>query len=374
MSGLHREAVVDLDAIAGNVETLRATVGTKHLMAVVKANGYGHGALPVARAALDGGADWLGLVDIAEALELRGAGISAPLLAWLHGHEEDFRMAVQSGVDVGISSLDQLERAASAASGDRIAHVHLKLDTGLHRNGVPPEQWEKVVERAAELERAGGIRVRGLFSHLANASPDDDADQVAAFAAGLQAAEAAGLTPEVRHLASTSAALALPDARFDLVRTGIGIYGLSPFEGRPSAELGLVPALELASTVVAVKRVPAGGGVSYGYRFRAESDTTVALVPLGYGDGIPRSASGRGPVGINGHVHTIAGTIAMDQVLVDVGDADVRVGDRAVFFGDPASGVPSVDDWARASDSINYEIVTRLGNRITRTYRGGSAG
>lgn len=363
---MSRLAVVDLGAISRNVETLRAHAGGTAAMVVVKADGYGHGAVPVARAALEGGAQWLGAAAIEEALALRAAGLTSPILAWLHETDAPFAAAVEAGIDLGISSVDQLEALVADAPG---ASVHLKIDTGLGRNGASPEEWLRLVEAASRHERAGRVRARGLWSHLAHASEADDLEQVARFEEAASAAADAGLDPELRHLAATAGALRLPPARYDLVRFGIGAYGLSPFEDATSHDLGLVPAMTLTATIASVKRVPAGHGVSYGYDYRAPGPTTLALVPLGYADGIPRVVSGRGRVAIGGRIHPVVGRVAMDQVVVDVGDAAVAVGDVAVVFGDPATGVPSADDWARAAGSINYELVTRIGPRVRREYR-----
>ncbi len=305
------------------------------------------------------------MVSIEEALELREAGIRLPILAWLHDPGASFDAAIAAGVSLGVSYLAQLDRVAAAPG---VADVQLKIDTGLGRNGAAAGDWDELAAAAAAHERAGRIRVSGVWSHLANAGAEADAEQVAAFEHAVEAARAAGLDPELLHLAATAGALRVPAARFGLVRLGIGVYGLSPFGDQTSAGLGLRPALELSAAVASVKRVPAGLGVSYAHDYRTERETTLALVPLGYGDGVPRHASGRGPVSINGVSYRIAGRVAMDQVVVDVGDAEVTVGDRAVLFGDPATGAPSADDWARAADTINYEIVTRLGDRIERTY------
>jgi alanine racemase len=369
-----REAVIDLDAVRDNVAALIAVVAPAHAMVVVKADAYGHGAVPVARAALAGGASWLGVADLAEAVALRDAGIDAPLLAWLHDPEADFAVAVRRGVDVGVSSLDQLQAAAdAAASAGGRADVHLKIDTGLSRNGVAPEEWDEAVRTAAALEAEGRVRVRGVFSHLANTSPEEDAAQLAAFDAALAAASAAGLTPEVRHVASTAGALRRPEARYDLVRLGIGCYGVPPFgDGTTAAELGLRPVMTLRGRVAAVRRIAAGTGVSYGHVWRADRPTTLALVPLGYADGVPRQASGRGEVWLAGARRRVVGRIAMDQFLVDVGDDEVSVGDEVVLFGDPGTGAPSADDWGDAADTIGYEIVTRIGPRVPRTYVGGA--
>ncbi|GAA4377327.1 alanine racemase [Agromyces bauzanensis] len=369
-----REAVVDLDAIRENVADLARLVAPAQAMAVVKADAYGHGAVPVARAALAGGATWLGVADLAEAVAIRAAGIRAPLLAWLHDPDAAFATAVERDVDLGVSSLAQLEAiVAASASVGRPARVHLKIDTGLSRNGVAPEAWAEAVAAAVRLERAGRVRVRGIFSHLANTSAEEDAAQLAAFEAALAAASAAGLAPEVRHIASTAGALRRPESRYDLVRLGIGIYGIPPFgDGTKAADLGLRPAMTLRGRVAAVRRIDAGTGVSYGHAWRADRPTTVALVPLGYADGVPRQASGRGEVWLAGARRRIVGRIAMDQFLVDVGDDAVAVGDEVVLFGDPATGAPSADDWGDAADTIGYEIVTRIGPRVPRTYVGGA--
>ncbi|GAA1843953.1 alanine racemase [Agromyces salentinus] len=369
---LVREARIDLDAVRRNVSTIAERVHPAAVMVVVKADAYGHGAVPVAEAALRAGATWLGVADLAEAFALRDAGITAPVLAWLHDADAPFARAVERDVDLGISSLDQLESAARvAAEATTTANVHLKIDTGLSRNGVPPEQWQAVVQAAAAHERAGRIRVRGVFSHLANTSAETDAAQLASFERALAAASAAGLAPEVRHLASTAAALRLPEARFDLVRIGIGTYGVTPYgDGTTAADLGLTPAMTLRGRIIAVRRVEPGTGVSYDHTWHAPRATTLALVPLGYADGIPRQASGRGEVLLAGRRRPVVGRIAMDQFVVDVGEDAVAVGDPVVLFGDPASGAPSADDWAAAADTIGYEIVTRIGTRVVRTYEG----
>jgi alanine racemase len=220
---------------------------------------------------------------------------------------------------------------------------------------------------ASRLEREGRLRVDGIFSHLSGTSHEDDLAQLALFRDAMSGAIDAGLRPRIRHLAATGAALDLPATRLDAVRVGLGIYGLSPFDDRSSATLGLRPAMTLQAPVAAVRRVKAGQGASYGYTYRAERDTTFALVPIGYADGVPRQASNRGPVRIGGQRFRVAGRVAMDQFIVDVGDAPVRVGDRAVLFGDPLRGAPTATEWAEAADTINYEIVTRLGPRVTRT-------
>ncbi|MGG7464566.1 alanine racemase [Plantibacter sp. YIM 135347] len=378
-----REAIIDLDAIRDNVRTIRRLTGTPQLIVVVKADAYGHGAIPVARAAVEAGADRLGVADIREALVLRAAGIDAPLVAWLHGPDADFAAAITARIELGVSSVEQLRAviaAGAVAAPGRPVDVQFKLETGLSRNGASADQWPALFSEAVAAERDGLIRVIGVFSHVSNASPDDDAAAAQRFEQGVAAARAAGLTPETTHLAASAAALALPTLRYDTVRVGIAVYGLSPFEpdasadpstGRTAAAFGLRPAMTLRATVAAVRRVEPGAGVSYDYTYRTDRPTTLALIPLGYADGIPRSASGRGPVVIGGRRYRVCGRIAMDQFVVDVGDDEVHVGDDAILFGDPSTGVPAVEEWADAAGTINYEIVTRIGPRVTRTVREG---
>lgn len=246
--------------------------------------------------------------------------------------------------------------------------MQLKLDTGLGRNGVPASEWGVVFERAAALEAAGAIRLRGLFSHLSSAGSEVDQVHLARFTAAIEQARAAGLDPEVIHLTATGGTLQLPAGHFTMVRIGIGAYGLTPFEQGEAMPVALTPAMQVSASVVNVKRVAAGTGLSYGHTYVTDRETTVALVPLGYADGMPRHASNTGPVSINGTTYRVSGRIAMDQFIVDVGDADVTIGDRAIVFGNPADGVPSADAWAAAADTINYEIVTRIGPRVVRRY------
>lgn len=365
-----REAVIDRDAVTANVRHIAAVTGTP-VIAVVKANGYGHGAITVAEAALAGGATRIGVATLDEAVALRRERLSAPLMAWLHGPGQRFDEAARLDIEVGVSSFDQLVAvAAAAADAGKPVGVHLKIDTGLSRNGCAPSSWPRLCAEAARLERIGRVRVVGVFSHLSGTSGDDDRAQLARFLDAVAVAEQAGVTPEIRHLAATAAALSVPEARLDAVRIGLGLYGLSPFDEKSSADMGLRPVMTLRGAVAAVRRVPASTGVSYGFDYRTTRETTLALVPLGYADGVPRQASGRGPVVINGRRFEVAGRIAMDQFVVDVGDHSVAVGDEVVLFGDPQRGHPAVEEWAAAADTINYEIVTRIGARVPRVLSG----
>jgi len=357
-----RIARIDLGAIRANTARMRSAAGTPELMAVVKADGYGHGAVLAARAALGGGATWLGVADPAEGLALREAGVDAPVLAWLLDVEADFGPVAAAGIDLGVSTVDQLNRIAATAPG---AAVQLKVETGLSRNGLAPEDWDRAFALAVALEAEGRIRLRGIFSHLANASPEADAEAEARFADARRRLRDAGATPPLTHIASTAAALRRDQSSVTMVRIGIGLFGLSPFGSGEVAVPGLVPAMTLASRVAAVRRVPAGAGVSYDHTWRADRPTDLALVPVGYADGLPRAASNRAEVLIGGRRRPVRGRIAMDQLVVEV-DGAVRVGDPVVLFGDPATGAPTADDWAAWADTIGYEIVSRIGPRVLR--------
>jgi alanine racemase len=369
-----RSAVIDLDAIRHNVRRLAAAASPAKVMAVVKADAYGHGAVPVARAALEAGAAWLGVAHISEALALRAAGIDAPLLAWLHTTESNFAAAVAAGVDIGCSGWELERIVAAAREQERPARIHLKVDTGLGRNGATMDTWDHLVGEAMEYQDQGLLRVVGIFSHLAVADeperPETD-QQLAAFREVLAVAEDAGVDPEVRHLANTPATLSRPDTHFDLVRVGLGIYGLSPFAGQTSAELGLRPAMTLRTVVSQCKEVPDGQGVSYGLRYHTSGASTLGLIPVGYADGIPRVATG-GPVRVAGRTYPVVGRIAMDQMVIDLGDIGPAggglMGAEAELFGDGADGGPTAEDWARAAGTINYEIVTRISPRVPRRF------
>jgi alanine racemase len=369
------EVVVDLDAIAANVATLRERVG-RPLMAVVKADGYGHGMVPAARAALAGGADSLGVAVVEEALALRAAGVTAPLLAWLNGPGEDFAAALAADVEVSVNAEWGLAEVVDAARATgRTARVHLFADTGLSREGATPADWPGLVAAAARAQADGEVIVTGLWSHLAYAdSPHHPTigAQVRVFDEAVATARAAGLTEARRHLANSAATVALPETWYDLVRPGVAVYGLDPLGGDP-ARHGLRPAMTVQARVALTKRVPAGVGVSYGHTYSPQRETTLALVPAGYADGVPRAAGNRAPVLAAGAQRTIAGRVCMDQFVLDVGDDPVAVGDPVVLWGPGADGEPTAQQWADAVDTIHYELVTRIGGRFRRRYVG-SAG
>lgn len=375
IGGPRAQARIDLDAIQHNLALLRAAAPRAQQMAVVKADAYGHGLLPCARAAREAGADWLGVALFAEALQLRAAGDRGPILAWLAVPDDPWEEVIAEHVDVGVSGIGALERVATAAAacGTR-ARVHLKIDTGLGRAGCPAPDWADFVRMALRWKAGGRIDVVGIWSHFTVAdAPDDRLNtvQVQRFEAAVAEAESLGLSVPLRHLANSAATLALPGAHFDLVRPGIAVYGLSPGAGvGTSSGLGLRPAMRLAARLMVVKRLPAGSGLSYGHIYHLSEDATVAVVPLGYADGIPRAASNCGPVAVAGHRTCVAGRVCMDQFMLDLGNRPVAEGDEVVLFGGGA-GDPSAEDWATATGTIGYEIVTRIGPRVPRVYVGG---
>lgn len=371
LEGLERAAIIDPAAIRHNVRTIAAAVSPAKVMVAVKADGYGHGALTAAQAALDGGADWLGTAHVSEALELREAGIEAPILAWLHSRDTDFPAAVDRHIALGISGWEIEAVAEAAAALQTPVHVHLKIDTGLGRNGCTLERWPELLGAAAAYQESGLISVEGIFTHLAVADEPDRREtdeQLSLFREAVAAAEEVGITPDLRHAANTPAAMSRPDSHFDMVRVGVGVYGQSPFADRTGEDLGLKPTMELRTTVANVKRVPAGQGISYGLTHRVDRPTALGLIPLGYGDGVPRSAVDA-PVRIGDRVYRSVGRVAMDQFVVDLGepDTDVQVGDDAVLFGGESG--PSAAEWGAAAQTINYEIITRVSGRVPRIVR-----
>jgi len=368
---MDRQAFVDLGAITGNVAALCELVRGSQVLAAVKADGYGHGMIPAARAALAGGASWLGVADLAEALALRQAGITAPVLAMMaFGDPLD---AIRRHIDLTAGSVAFVARIEAAAARAGVqARLHLKADTGLSRGGATRADWPAVVAAALDAQARGSVRVAGLWSHFACADipghPSIGA-QLAAFADAVAAAEKAGVTPEVRHIANTAAALTVPESRYDLVRFGGAIYGLSTLPG--GAPSWLRPAMTLRGRLAMVKRVPAGTGVSYGHRYLTARETTLGLVPLGYADGVPRTAAGQPLVSARGRRWPIAGTVCMDQFVVDFGDEPVAAGDEVVLFGPGDHGEPTAQEWGETLGTISYEIATGVGARVPRTHTGG---
>lgn len=369
-----RTAQVSLAAIRANVRFIRERTGG-NVISVVKANGYGHGAVQVGQAALDAGASLLGVADLQEAYALRDGGITAPILCWIHGPSSDFDEVVARGITLAIGFESQLERLAEAARrADTPAEIHLKIDTGLSRNGASPAAWQQLFARAAQLDAEGVVKVKGIFTHLSNTDDVADREQQAQFELALAALRASGIEPEFIHMASSAATLTSPHLFYNTVRVGLLTYGLSPFEDQTSHEIGLRPAMTLTAQVAAVRNVSAGAGVSYSYTYRVPRDTRLALVPVGYADGLRRALSNSGAsVIVRGTRCPIVGRISMDQFLVNLeplGEAagEIDLGEVVTLFGDPQQGAPSMDEWAAYADTINYEIATGIGPRVVREW------
>jgi alanine racemase len=366
-------AEIDLAAFRSNVATLKAHAGVP-AMVVVKADGYGHGILACAREARAAGAEWLGVATPLEALLLREAGDTGPLLAWLYGPDEDLAPLVAADVDVSAQSVEQIGRLITAAAiAERRARVHLKIDTGLARNGAPSYEWQQVCAAAAEAEHSGAVQIVGVWSHLAAADEPGHPSvplQVEEFQRAYEQARIAGLEPTLRHLANSAGALVVPEARLDLVRVGIAAYGIDPAPGIAAlAGVDLRPVMRLRAQLVNVKQISAGAGVSYGWTWTAPAATTVGLVPLGYGDGIPRHAGNRASVGWSGIRVPVRGRICMDQFVVELGAGLLaQPGEDVIVFGPGDQGEPTAADWATWCDTIGYEIVTRIGTRVPRRY------
>jgi alanine racemase len=367
------QAVIDLDAIAHNVAVLREHAGAAQVMPVLKADGYGHGATEVAKTVLDAGITELGVATVSEALALRRDGISAPVLAWLHAPGTDFAPALHADIELAVSSPRQLDEVLDAvARTGKTATLTVKVDTGLSRSGVSPAEYPVLLERLGRARAEDAVRVRGIMSHLAcgdepeNPTNDKQAQRLTEMR---RQAGDAGVTFDVAHLCNSPAVMTRPDLAFDMVRPGIAVYGQTPIPAR--GDMGLRPAMTLKCPVARTRRLKAGDGVSYGHTWIAERDTTVALLPIGYADGVYRSLSGRLQVLINGRLYPGVGRICMDQFVVDLGPGpvDVTDGDDAVLFGPGTHGEPTTQDWAEALDTINYEIVTSPRGRVVRTYR-----
>ncbi len=367
------EIVVDLAAIRHNVRVLGDLVavdGPVQMLTVVKADGYGHGLAEASRAARAGGAAWLGVATVDEALAVRASGDSGRLLCWLTTPGDDLASAVAADIDVTAYSLAELTELAALADSGMRPRVQIKVDTGLSRGGAPREEWPELFAAASDLEREGRVVITGIWSHFAASDepehPANDAQETG-FREALDLAAAAGLDPEVRHLANSAAAILRPSSRFDLVRCGIASYGLDPAPGR-TPELGLVPAMTVQGRLALVKHVDAGAGVSYGHTWVAERPTTLGLVPIGYAEGLPRRASNRAEAWVGGRRRPVRGLVCMDQILIDLGGDVPPVGEEVVVFGPGSRGEPTAQDWAEAADTITYEIVTQVGGRLVRRH------
>ena len=360
----HRaEARVDVSAIAANIAFLKSQSGVE-LLAVVKADAYGHGLIEVGLAAERAGADWLGVALLEEAIALRTHGVRIPILAWLVSPGSDFQAAVNHDIDVAVSSIMAFNEISLLKVKPR---VHIELDTGMTRGGFLDEWQEFLTLDVSKLE------ISGVFSHFARADEPDEqqnCDQLERFNQMVADLAAVGVNPPIKHLSNSAATLMNHSAAFDLVRTGIALYGLSPDITTlgSSQELGLQAAMQLRAKLYLVKSVPAGSRVGYGASATTQSATKLGVVAMGYADGIPRNAQGAG-VAFEGEKAPIIGRVSMDQFVVDLGaDSTAQSGDWVIVFGDGSHGEYTADDWAHASGSINYEITTRIGPRVPRIY------
>ncbi|NBV11836.1 MAG: alanine racemase [Actinobacteria bacterium] len=377
------EAIIDLSAIEKNVKHLMAHSSAPAL-AVVKANAYGHGLVAVARTAVKAGASWLGVALLEEALTLRAARIKAPILSWLTPISDDFAAAIKNNIDLAIPSVAHLKEViAEAKSLQLTARVHLEVDTGMTRGGALYE-WDELVAEAKKAEVAGVIKVVGVWSHFARADePGHEFNdlQLSNFEKALEVAKQVGLNPEIKHMSNSAATLRNPKAKYDLVRLGIAMYGLSPDVNTmgDSKGLGLIPALTLRAKLHLVKDVPAGSKVGYGGTAEVKTDTKIGVVAMGYADGVPRNADSSAGVLVGNKMSPIIGRVSMDQFVVDLGkESQARAGDWAYLIGgvigsDKGDSYTSdtcytADSWAGACGTINYEIVTRIGPRVKRIY------
>lgn len=364
-------AEIDLGAIAANVQALKAHVGPGvQLMAVVKANAYGHGAREVARTALAHGADWLAVARLEEGLALREEGITAPVLVMNYTPPEDIPAGLAAGLALTVTEVPAAERAAQwATQRGTVARVHVKVDTGMGRYGLLPDEVVPFFERVAALP---GLAIEGLFSHFSVADARDQAytrQQYATFEGVLQRLAAAGHHPALRHIANSAATLSIPETHLDAVRIGIALYGLHPSDEVAPA-VPLKPALALKSRVARVRTLPAGASISYGRTYITPRAMPVALVPVGYGDGYHRALSNRGAVLINGQRAPIVGRVCMDQIVVDIsGAGPVAVDDEVVLVGQQGAECITAEEVARWAGTINYEVTTSLLPRVPRIFK-----
>ena len=369
----HVTAKIDLGALAHNVRILKERTGGRKLMIVVKADAYSHGLVKCAQAAVNAGADYLGVALLEEAVALREGNVPGPILAWLNTPNDRFAECIARDIDLSVNSLATLKAISNAAySVDRVARIHVKVDTGLNRNGVTLTDLPELILALRKAEDEGTVKVIGVMSHFAYADEPSNStigDQIAEFKTAVDLLESANFELEFKHLANSAATLGLPDTYFNMVRPGVVAYGVSPGEEVGLAtDFDLKPVMTLTAPIVLLKKVPAGSGVSYAHQYHTSADTTLALIPAGYADGVPRSATNKGPVLVGGEIRKVAGRVCMDQFVLDVGDLDVSLGDEVILFGDPSRGEPSVEDWATAADTISYEIITRIGPRVHREF------
>ena len=373
------EAIINLGAIKANIQYLMNKSG-KPALAVVKADAYGHGLVPVATAAIDGGASWLGVALLEEALTLRASDVKAPIIAWLTPVTDDFVAAIRNDIDIAIPSREHLQAVIAAAyESKKVARIHVEMDSGMSRGGALLD-WNELLADTADAQAAGKVSVVGIWSHFARADEPGhqfNVDQRERFLQGVNAAKEKGINPQIIHLSNSAATINDPDSHFDLVRVGIAMYGLSPDISTmgDSTKLSLIPAMSLRARIHLVKDVPAGSQVGYGGTAVTKVDTKLAVIAMGYADGIPRNASSKTGVLIGNKMSPIIGRVSMDQFVVELGkESQARAGDWAYLIGSEkgdsytSDTCYTADSWAAACGTINYEIVTRIGPRVARLY------
>ena len=371
MNRAHAE--VNLSAIADNLKYIKSKTEAQ-VLAVVKADAYGHGLIQVGKAAADAGADWLGTALLEEGISLRNSGIRIPIISWLTPLGEDFRTAIELDIDLSISSVELLREVIEAGNSvNKIPRVHIEIDTGMSRGGVG-DDWQKFLDSLVKAFKSNEINLVGIWSHFARADEPDEKmnnEQLAIFEHRIKSLEIAGVSPQFIHIANSAASLTNKSAHKNIIRWGIGLYGLSPDVNNlgDSKSLKLKPAMKLRAKLQLVKSVKAGASVGYGGTAITKSDTKLGVVTLGYADGIPRNANNLAGVFAAGVRAPLIGRVSMDQFVVDLGiNSSAKTGDEVIVFGDGSSGEYTADEWAKASGTINYEIVTRIGSRVPRIY------
>ena len=366
-------AEINLSAIADNLKLIKGKTNTQ-VLAVVKADAYGHGLIQVGKAAEAAGANWLGTALLEEGIALRNSGIKVPIISWLTPLGEDFKTAINLDIDLSISSIELLTEVISAGKVvKKIPRVHIEVDTGMSRGGVG-DDWQLFLTELSKTVKANEINIIGIWSHFARADEPGQAmnqEQLNTFEDRIKSASDVGIKPEFIHIANSAAALTNNGAHKNIIRWGIGLYGLSPDINNlgDSKSLKLKPAMRLKAKLHLVKAVKAGVSVGYGGTAITKSDTKLGVVTLGYADGVPRNANNLAGVFVDGKRAPLIGRVSMDQFVVDLGiNSSAKTGDEVIVFGDGSSGEYTADEWAKASGTINYEIVTRIGSRVPRIY------
>jgi len=366
-------AEINLSAITQNFKLIKSRT-TADVLAVVKADAYGHGLIPVSKALEEAGADWFGTALLEEAINLRKAGILKPIISWLTPLGEDFKSAIDLDIDLGIPSIDLLDEVIKAASlTGKAARIHLEIDTGMSRGGVLSE-WDQLIKSVLVGVNLKLLKVIGIWSHFARADEPAELmnqEQLSLFEEKVNQAKTAGIDAQFIHIANSAALFTNKSTHKNIIRSGIALFGLSPDVKTigDSSSLGLKPAMKLKAKLNLVKEVKAGSSVGYGGTAVLKSDTKLGVVALGYADGIPRNTNNLAGVFVDKKRAPMIGRVSMDQFVVDLGiTSNAKTGDEVIVFGDGSGGEYTVDEWAKAANTINYEIITRIGPRVPRIY------